>query len=355
LPGQEVVIYQVCAGGLRTEIVLHEVLKEKHGIETTVFTAGPATPVYVAIQTPPLLNLCRKMEQHCPDAFLINQSNPLPALHRLVERTSTVEVYSYCFGSRNSERAVANTLGIDPARVKIEMTGADHVGAATQILVDGEDRYAEFMDLLRREGYVDQGEWGRCAAPADVSVQWGIFFNTCHPVDIFREPYRHDVLDSRVTGHHKGHITYRENFREILEDYVAGRESEFEPPDEIDDCFVWLECLAEKYPGRNVHWVNLTNRGLVENVLYDGVIEVQCVMDALGIRAVRPAKPLPEFVAALTNRHLAALELSDTAAIEHDRKKLIEAIALAPHLDDPRDAATVYENCREALGELIPF
>jgi len=355
LGGQQVVIYQVCVGGLQTELTLMDVLRDKHGIENTIFTTGPASPVYVAIQAPPLLALVEKMQQLCPEAILINQSNPLPALHRLVERTSNVEVFSYCFGSRNSLRGIADTFQIDRARVKMEMTGADHVGVATQILIDGEDRYAEFIDTLAREGYVDQAEWGRVTPPADLARQWGYYFNVTHATDMFREAYTHDIIDSRITGDCLGHITYRENFDEMVCQYADGRDSEFAPPGEIDDSFVWLECLAGSYDKGNLHWVNLTNNGLAREMPDWAVLELECYIDERGIRPLRPAVAMPEFVAEMNRHHLASLELAVTACLQRDRRKLVEAIAMTPHLDDPRDAAKVYDNCKTAMGDLLPF
>ena len=88
------------------------------------------------------------MEEHCPDAWLFNITNPMTALTRSVCRETSIKTVGLCHEVGNFCMDLAIALGRPFEAVSASVTGVNHFPVLTSLEVDGADGF----DVLREPG-----------------------------------------------------------------------------------------------------------------------------------------------------------------------------------------------------------
>ena len=96
LKGADLVLVSISTGGF--EAMSHDVLiPEKYGIFHTVGdTVGPGGISRTLRNVPVFLDIARRMNRFCPDAWLIHVTNPLNQLTRAVEKSGLIRTVGMC-------------------------------------------------------------------------------------------------------------------------------------------------------------------------------------------------------------------------------------------------------------------
>ena len=96
LDGADFVIVCISTGGFRSMAVDLDV-PATHGITQTVGdTVGPGGINRALRNVPVLVGIGKAMEEHCPDAWLFNITNPMTALTRAVCRETSIKTVGLC-------------------------------------------------------------------------------------------------------------------------------------------------------------------------------------------------------------------------------------------------------------------
>jgi alpha-galactosidase len=126
------------------------------------------------------------------------------------------------------------------------------------------------------------------------------------------------------------------------------------PADESVQVVELVEALVEN---RNeIHVVNLPNRGAIDNLPYDAIVEVSCLVGGYGIRPVHVG-PLPEPVAATLRQHITVQELTVEAALSGDRHVALQAFLQDPQIAArlaPEETAALLDELLEAHADYLP-
>jgi alpha-galactosidase len=86
------------------------------------------------------LEIARDMEKSCPDAWLIQSANPVFNCCNLVTRETSIKTIGLCHG-HYGYREIAETIGIDPDQVTYQAPGFNHNLWLTRFLYQGQDAY----------------------------------------------------------------------------------------------------------------------------------------------------------------------------------------------------------------------
>jgi len=87
-----------------------------------------------------ILDIAREMEDLCPEAWLIQSANPVFNCCTLASRETDIKVCGLCHG-HYGVRGVADTIGIDPDRITFQAPGFNHNIWLTHFIYDGQDAY----------------------------------------------------------------------------------------------------------------------------------------------------------------------------------------------------------------------
>jgi len=357
LPGTDVVFTVFRNGGHDTEHRIDAMMKT-FGSHQNCYTAGPGAAIYAAVQSKPLISLVRLMQQHCPDAVLINGINPLPTMVMvsILAGHDSNRVMGHCGAMLWYRRDAARNLGVDPSRVTVRVGGTNHCTFFTQILVDGQDAYPQAIRMVQEHGYYDLGIWGRSTVELDLLKITGYLVAGGHCSDIYPmiqgtwTPPSPEILATREAS---ARIEGSENFLEYLEAYAAGKDSPWQPPADVDYPIPWLDALCGLTDERHFT-VNRVNNGAVPNLPDWAVPDVECYIDGRGISPVQ-SPPLPEHLAEVARRHQAVFRMAAQACIARDRDMLIRAIQLAPFGDYMKSAKAIVEEAEKLFGKDMIF
>src|SRR5699024_1953606 len=103
-------------------------------------TNGPGG-LFKGLRTiPVILEICKEVEEYCPNAWLINFSNPAGMITEAVLRHSNIKkVIGLCNLPITMRILVAKMLNVDHSRVEINFAGLNHMMYGLQIFLDGRE------------------------------------------------------------------------------------------------------------------------------------------------------------------------------------------------------------------------
>ena len=325
-------------------------------------TMGPGGINRALRNIPVLVGIARDMEDVCPDAWLLNLTNPMTALCRSVTKTTSIKTIGLCHEVTNFRGVLTLLAGADWNAIDLSVTGVNHVPVVTAIdLGDGRDgmavlrevadgrvdldvdlgfdlgddeherpgsfgeermprratkryfveEYAAGFELFRRFGaFVAPGNrhtleaFPALLAPdADWGTRWNVHYTTIAERERHEQRYAAD-LDKRLADTDPPRHPSLEMAAPVIDALVTGR--------------------ARTFP------LNVPNAGQCPDLPLDAVTESMCVVDGDGVHGRAPVHA-PPFFAAWLNRIVAAQELTVEAALTGDRGLVHAAMLLDPH------------------------
>ncbi len=352
LHGAEVVITCYRNGGHDTEERINAI-SQKYGSHQSCFTAGPGACLYVALQTPPMMALVKLMLSHCPNAYLVNCSNPLPATVMVAVKAglNPRQVMGFCGALEWERRDLARFLDVEPERLSFNIGGTNHCTFITGVWVDGIDASALLKQKCNESPFFDLGIWGKSSTEIKLYHALGYLCPGGHPSDIF--PTVHGKWYPPEEDAPTKPAQFTSDFTTILRGYANGKNVGWEPPTTRDVPFNWLDALAGDHTEQHFS-INTTNLGAVPNLPDWAVPDLECHLDERGMTPII-AKPLPEVIAEVVRRHQVSFEMAARAAVEGNRQLLIEAIQLCPFGDYIENAEAIVEDARREFSDEFIF
>ncbi len=348
LDGADFVIVTISTGGFASMAVDLDV-PARFGIRQSVGdSVGPGGINRALRNIPVLVGVGQDMSEVCPDAWMLNITNPMTCLTRAVRRQTDVKAVGLCHEVGNWSMDLAIALGKPMEAVTPTVAGVNHFPVVTSLDVDGEDGFAILADMVAEAGGLDAlrpdpgrpeaepfshldfvqrhalkltllEKWGALPAAGDRHVaefvpwvlteegHWGADFNIALTSIVTREE------------HQAGYIADVDAWLAGTKDLQTWQSGEL--PALVIDSLVTGD--TRQLP------VNIPNGGQVPDVPEGPVVEAICTVDATGIRG-RDVAPLPAPYAELVRRHVAVAELTVSAALSGDRQLAEAAFLLDP-------------------------
>jgi len=302
-----------------------------HGVLQSVGdTIGPGGMIRIMRSIPLALEITRKMEEVCPDAYIINYTNPEGAQCYAIQKYSKIRCFGLCHGTPDKAHDLAEKVfHVDANTFRYEAAGVNHLTWFTKMTIDGKDVYGELENALRSSGYEKEEPissdlyriFGLYPAPGDRHVSE--FFSAFMRDRVLREKdYTWKNNDFRVVDN------WRNNDRIRLETLIQshkGHENFFQGSGETATHFIRSLSTGEIA----TEMVNVPNRGFIRNISDDVIVEVPSYIDSFGIHP-QGGINLPEGIAARCDSLGREYRLLVEAAINCDLKLLLEAAYLDP-------------------------
>ncbi len=319
----------------------------------------------------PMVEIAHTMEEACPQARLLNFTNPESKLCEAVTRLTSVETAGLCHGIFMGQEQIARMLDMPQEDLETVACGINHFTWFEQIRDrrTGEDLYPHLRRAERKGDWLsDWHEIGMARVllrrfglwPSPAVNHYGEYIRWANEFIADELQYFYDPADGEPweTGivpefvySLTGNPTDRpwrpeEHEAPDLKDAPLQQSSELAVP-----IIEALSCGA----ARELDAINVPNRGAIPNLPDDMVVEVPGVADADGLRACQ-LEPLPEAIAALLRVQGSIHKLIVEAFAEQSKDKLIQAVLLDPTVDSYRGAiAMVDEMCRLQADMLPEF
>jgi len=375
LEGADFVVVAISTGGF--DSMRHDVeIPARHGIKLSVGDAGPAGVSRTIRNVPVMVGIARDMEEICPDAWLLNLTNPMTQLVRAMTRETSVKTVGLCHEVTICRFYLSLLLDAPFNEIEPTVVGVNHLPFMTKLAVggadDGLDRLralldgpaatrAERLPFVIPEGIglgpstKDRAEWTKDDLLAVNSVKVELFerfgalpaANDRHLCEYF------PGLLTEASGWgdrwhvHLTTIAEREaheaQYKDDLLVRLASDEISAMPSGEM--VAPLIDSLVRDK--RRTFPLNLPNRGQAEGIPDGIVVETMCVADGDGVRGGEPAAApgvLGEYVRRMTAVH----ELTVQAALSGRRDDVIAAM-----LADPLASRIDYDDMVRMTDELL--
>lgn len=327
LPGASFVITTVAQGG--TAAWLNDVLiPRKFGYNFAVAdTMGPGGMARAVRTIPIIMDIARSMETLCPDALLINYSNPMTAICRAVTKYTKIQVIGLCHGMQNTVRRLASRLGLKTEEVTAWAAGINHFIWLTDLVdAKGNDLYP-----MLRQRAKEQPEEQPLAY--DLLNLYGLFpsggddhiveFVPFYSSEDYGAKYNLEMnYVERVIEYQKKEFA---ELKRLASDetiqvakYMSGNA---ESAAEI------IDCLTNGKTG--VFMVNVPNDGKLPGLPPEAIVEVPGIPTPGGVLGVQ-VKPLPTGITGRLMTSLNEFELVVDAAVLKRRDLAMQAMLVNP-------------------------
>jgi alpha-galactosidase len=332
LDGARYVINEVQVGGYASTRADFEI-PARYGVRQTIGDTLGIGGIFRGLRTIPVVTaLAADMVRRCPDAYLLNYSNPMAMLPWAVYAgTDFRNVFGLCHSVRDTHAFLAGLVGADPASVRFVTAGFNHQAFVLRFEQDGQSLYPRLAEVIDGSPELQR------RVRVELYRQFGYFptESSEHSAEYVPWFMRHDsqIAEYRIfVGDYLARS--EENLAELESlqaQLTAGADLDLEPADELASQFIHsLETGTE----REIY-VNVRNGGLISSLPEDCCVEVPCDLTA-GVATPKAVGALPPQLAALNRTFLNVVELTVAAALEGRRDHVRQAALL-----DPNTAATL--------------
>ncbi|MEN4476049.1 alpha-galactosidase [Mycolicibacterium cosmeticum] len=354
LDGADYVI-NVIQVGMHQATVRDFEIPARYGVNQTIGDTIGIGGIFRGLRTFPVLaQIARDMEQVCPDAWLLNYTNPMAMnvtyLHHIAPR---LKVLGLCHSVYWTMVGLCELIDVPYDQVSYWSAGVNHQAWVLRWERDGQNLYPQLdqriaadpelrrrvrVDMYRRLGYYPT----ETSEHSSEYVPWYVR----HPAEVDRLRINIGEYVSISAANLAEYQRVRAELAESRPLPIDTGSTEYAP-----------QVIHSMETGHTrVISANVVNQGLITN-LPDGVaVEVPTTLDALGAHPMRVGD-LPPQCAALNRNFLGPVDLAVRAAVDGD-PRLVRAAAMV----DPNTAATltvdqIWELCNEltaAHADLLP-
>ena len=336
LEGADYVVLSIRVGGLEASRLDLEI-PAKYGIVQGVGdTIGPGGVFYGLRHIPVILDICRDMEDLCPEAWLLNYTNPMAMICWAVNDQSRVKNAGLCHSVQGTASELARYLSAPLDEISYWVAGINHMAWFLKLRWRGEDAYPLLRERFK-DPRVYSGPEAHWAGPDLVRVEifraFGYFVTESSQhmseyvpyfrkrpelLERFRLAYRLDTIEGML----ERRAMAEEEMRRMIdgdEPIPIRRSTEY--------CSHMIHSMETGAP-RRVN-VNVRNDGLITNLLRGCCVEVPCLVDRNGVHPCFVGD-LPPQCAALNRTNINVQELGALAAVERDKELAFQAVLLDP-------------------------
>lgn len=312
-------------------------IPQTYGVNQAVGdTLGPGGVFRLMRTAPVMLDLARDMEERCPDALLLNYTNPMAMLCWAVDEATDIDVVGLCHSVQHTAEAISNYVEVPKEELEYEVAGINHMAWFLEAEHEGESVYPALYDAMD-----DPETYDRDNVRFEILDHFGSFVtessnHMSEYVPYFRTE-EETIEEYTVEGDHTDYFVewmptgrYFEHWCSYQRDAAEMDPSEIDP--EIE--------RSEEYGSRIIHSIETGERrrmninvrnseGAIANLPTDACVEVPCLVDDRGVTPCAVGD-LPPQLASLDRSNIDVQRLAVTAALDHDQEALRQAVKLDP-------------------------
>jgi len=346
-------------------------IPRRHGVAQTLGeNGGPGGQFHAMRNITMFMEICRDIRELCPDAWLMNFTNPMSYLCTYFERQGGVNWLGFCHQVHGSFGVVAEMLGYEPGELEVIAGGVNHFNWLVDVRRRGTNKSClkEFLEQVRQSDYwkvnrpnVPQQQFTRevlevfGAYPVGYDDHWAEYVPWFYP----EEEWAKRGYDWKTVQ---------------LKKWLA------KPKAEATDTLAAVEMATEKYPFPNdarhpyyrertctvmeafetntptyLDAINIINHGSIPNLPVNAVVDIPAVAVGGQVRGIHVGE-LPVACAELCRRQVTLHELVVQATVAGDRSLALQAMCLQPQIRSLAQARAIVDDFfKEYAADLPQF
>jgi alpha-galactosidase len=358
LPGAQFVIISIAVK--RNELWrLDFQIPLRHGVKQVLGENGGPGGIFHAMRNIPIiLDICHDIERLCPDALVLNFTNPEGRICLAAVRYTNLQFIGLCHGIGMAQHAIGQALGLPPHDIDPKAGGLNHFNWILELRrkSTGEDLYPAFKHAIAEQGLEEayirdhrfgiklsrylMETFGYWPLPSDdhlgeyLSYGW----EYCG-----LDGYDFDGADRRTEANWERLRRWAEG-EDPLDEILGHQSGERAVP-------IIVGVLGNTHQYELA--VNVPNAGLIPNLPDWAIVEVPATVDASGVHGVRVG-PLPEPIAAMCRTQIAVIDRLVEAGVHGDRSSALQALLLDPVVSGISQAEAILDEMLELHKDYLP-
>lgn len=364
LADADFVVNAIQVGGYRPATVADFEIPKTYGLRQTIGDTLGIGGIMRGLRTiPVMVGFAREMEEVCPEALLLNYTNPMAIVTGAVLRATSIRTVGLCHSVQVCVPRLLEDLGMDEyvEHAGWRIGGINHMAWLLELTHGGTDLYPEVKrraferndaalrgdgdkhgdmvryEIMRHFGYyiTESSEhnaeytpfWIKNAFPeliGEYNIPLDEYPRRCEKQIADWEQRRDELTRSKELSHERSH------------EYGS---------------FI-MESMTTGTPLR-IHG-NVLNHGAIPNLPEEAVVELPCLVDANGIQPTRFGR-LPEQCAALNRTNVNVQLMTIEAALTESREAVYQAAALDPLTAAELPLRKIRQLCDELLDAHAQF
>ena len=354
------VINAIQVGGYKPSTVIDFEIPKKYGLQQTIGDTTGIGGIFRGLRTLPVMfDIAKDMEEVCPDAWLLNYTNPMAILTMGMLKATKIKTVGLCHSVQVCVPELFEHLGIKDQynldEFQWKIAGINHMAWLLEINRNGEDFYPEIRRLA-----------SEIANPHKDSVRFELM-----------KHFGYYITES--SEHNAEYHPYfiKKNYPELIDqlqipideylrrcvDQIAGWETQ---RDEIVNDGSLEHTRSREYASYIMDAIttgtptmiagNVLNKGLITNLPEDCCVEVPCLVDKNGVQPTYVGK-LPTQLAALNRTNINVQELTVEAAMTLEKDKIYQAALMDPHASSELSISEIKAMVDELIaahGDYLP-
>lgn len=327
-----------------------------------------------------IMDLAKAMEKLCPDAMILNFSNPEHKICEAVTRLTSIKTVGLCHGVFMGREQLSELLDVPLTDLQTKACGINHFTWFQEIKQKstGKDLYPKLREIESNGDWL--AKWHELALgrilfrrfglwPSPASNHYGEYIRWAEEfvipqLQFFYDPYEGHPWENNQIPEGVYTVDQVDYEREWTKDWskrllpvgsteeiqLENEDGSFKSSGEI------ATLIMESVVSNKKQWleaVNVPNNGAIPNLPNDLVVELPAYCDAEGIQPVS-MDPIPEGIAATIRLHASIHQLLVEAYNEQSKDKLLQAILIEPTVNSYRNAIDMCNEMLTLQKEVLP-
>ena len=362
LAGADFVVNAIQVGLYDPCTIIDFEVPKKYGLRQTIADTLGIGGIMRALRTiPVMVDFARDMEEVCPNALLLNYTNPMAMLSGYMQRYTGIRTVGLCHSVQSCSETLLTEVGMqDKLEGRKELiAGINHMGWLLEIKdKDGNDLYPEikkrvpdkiadpdFKDKVRFDYIQNFGYY--CTESSEHNAEYNMFYiKSKYPELIDRYNIPLDEYPRRC-------INQINEWKKDYESLINGGAREHERSHE------YASHIMEAVVTNNPYQIggSVLNKGhLISNLPEEACVEVPCLVNGMGVTPCHVGA-LPVQCAAMNMTNINVQLLTIEAAATLKKEHIYQAAMLDPHTGSELDIDTIkklVDDLIDAHGDYLP-
>ncbi len=360
LEGADAVVVTILVGS--TDVWRHDLeIPKKFGVDINVGDTRGPSGIFRALRTiPALIDICRDVERYCPDAILLNYTNPMAMLTKAILTRTKVKATGLCHSVQGTARMLARWIGAPTEEITYTCAGINHLAWYVKYEWKGKDAYPLIRKAMERpEVYNEEQVRNEMFLAFGYYVTESSGHNSEYNWWFRKRPDLIEKYCTHGTGWNPGEYAY------IVKEY---QKAERTWKDEAKKWFASDTPISlargHEYASHIINALkggepfefngNVPNTGLVTNLPQNACVEVPVWTSRKGFNPVHVGA-LPPQCAALTNLSSSIEEMAVEAALTGDPRLVFQAIAYDPLTASVLSLAEIKQMVNQMFEQNRPY
>ena len=353
LRGASFVVNAIQVGGYEPCTVIDFEIPRKYGLLQTIGDTLGIGGIFRGLRTIQVMkDFARDMEEVCPDALLLNYTNPMAILTGYMLRYTGVKTVGLCHSVQVCTSSLLNTLGIPDQPIGSELiAGINHMAWLLDVRdKDGNDLYPMLKKLAKEKNarekhgnmvrldYMDKLGY-YCTESSEHNAEYNPYY--------IKSKYPELIERFNIPIDEYLHRCVRQ-----IDEWQAQKEQLFNGGDiEHVRSSEYASHIMEAITMNTTYSIggNVLNNGLITNLPSKAVVEVPCLVNGRGIQPTVIGE-LPTQLAAMNNSNVSCQLLTIEAAVTGKKEHLYQAAMFDPHTASELSIDDIISMCDEMIA-----